>query len=161
MGGFDVGKTAVQVKRGGGLGQPRVAGGDRLGDGGVLGGGGGEPCGVVGGQPADAHEVDAQAAHGLDEVGVGDRGVDGRVQPSDQPVVVVQGRILAADQFRGLEQFAPELFEGCGVAALGGQRGGPALEGFAQFEEFVDVVQGNVGDDDAAAARRRRQALRP
>src|SRR6476469_221269 len=147
MGGFDVRKTAVQVKRGGGLGQARVAGGDRLVDGRVLGGGGSKPGGVVGGQPADAHEVDAQAAHGLDEVGVGDGGVDGRVQPSDQPVVVVQGRILSADQFRGPEQFAPQRIEGCGVAALGRQGGGPALEGFAQFEQFVDVVQGNVGDD--------------
>ena len=76
---------------------------------------------------------------------------------SDQPVVVVQGGILAADQFRGPEQLAPELFEGRRVAALGGQGGGLPFEGFAQFEQFVDVVQGNVGHDDAAAARRRRQ----
>ncbi len=82
----------MQVKRGGCLGQPRVAGGDRLGNGGVLGGGGGETGGVVGGQAPDAHEVDAEAAHGLGEVGVGDCGVNCRVQPSNQPVVVVQGR---------------------------------------------------------------------
>ena len=94
VGGFDVGKAAVQVERGGGLGQPGVAGGDRLGDGGVLGGGGAQPRGVVGGQPADAHQVDAQAAHGLGEVGVGDGGVDGRVEPADQLVVVVPGRVL-------------------------------------------------------------------
>ena len=86
---FDVGKTAVQVERGRSLGQPRVAGSDRPGNRGVLGGGGGEPCGVVGGQPADPDEVDAEAAHGLDEVGVGDREVDGRVQAADQPVVVM------------------------------------------------------------------------
>src|SRR6478752_876070 len=102
MRGFDVGKAAVQVKRGGGLGQPRVAGGDCLGDGGVLGGGGGEPGGVVGGQAADPHKVDAQAPHGLDEVGVGNRGVDGRVEASHELVVFVQGGLLAADEFRGV-----------------------------------------------------------
>ncbi len=79
---------------GGGLGQPRVAGGDRLGDGGVLGGGGGEPGGVVGGQPADPDQVHAQAPHGLGQVGVGDGGVDGRIQPADELVVVVPGGIM-------------------------------------------------------------------
>ena len=83
----------MQVQGGGGLGQPGVAGGDRFGDGGVLGGRGGEPLGVVGRQPADPDQMDAQAAHGLGEVGVGDRGVDGRVQPADQAVVVVPGGV--------------------------------------------------------------------
>ena len=45
----------------------------------MLGGRRGEPFGVVGCQPADPDQVDAQAAHRLGEVGVVDRGVDGRV----------------------------------------------------------------------------------
>ena len=61
MGGFDVGKAAVQVHGGGGFGQARVAGGYRFGDGGVFGCGGGEPLGVVGGKPADPDQVHPQA----------------------------------------------------------------------------------------------------
>ena len=138
---------------GGGLGQPRRRRGDRRGDRGVLGDGCGEPVGVVGGESSDANEMDADAAHGLDEVSVGDRGIDGRVQPPHQLVVLMQGGILAADQFRGPEQLAPERIEGRGVAALGGQGGSLPLEGLG-IGQFIDVVQG-IGDDDAAAARRR------
>ena len=131
----------------------RVAGGDRLGDGGVLGGGGGQPGGVVGGQPADADQVDAQAAQRLDEVGVGDGGVDGRVEPADQPVVRRAGRGPRAPISSGAcGRARGERGEGRRVAARGGQRGGLALERLAQLEELVDVVERDVGDDDAAAA---------
>src|SRR5687767_13965 len=98
VGGFDVGKTAVQVHGGGRFGQARVSGGYCLGNGGVFGGGCGEAGGVVGGKPPDAHQVHAQAAHGLRQVGIGDGSVDGFVQPAHELVVVVAGGIRAADQ---------------------------------------------------------------
>ena len=136
-----------------------IAGGDRFGNGGVLGGGGREPLRVVGGQPADPDQVHAQAAHRLGQVGVGNRRIDGCVEPAHELVVGVAAGVAAVDQLRGLEQLEPELLEGRGVAALGGQRRRLSFEGFAQFEQLVDVLQRNIGDDDAAAARRRRQSF--
>lgn len=148
---FDVGKTSVQVKGGGRFGQPGITRGNRFRNGCVLGGGRGKPLCVVGGQAADPDQVHAQAAHGLGQIGVGNSRVDGGVETARELVVGMAAGIAAVDQLRSLEELKAELFEGCGVAALGGQGGRLAFKGFAQFEQLVDVVKRNIGDDDAAA----------
>ncbi|MCY1247837.1 hypothetical protein D9M72_612060 [compost metagenome] len=89
---------------------------------------------VVGGQSADPDQVHAEAAHGLGQVGVGNRRVDSRVETARQLIVGMASRIAAVDQLRSLEELKAELFKGRGVAALGGQGGGLAFKGFAQFE---------------------------
>jgi hypothetical protein len=155
VGCFDVGEASVQVDDGGRLGEPGVAGRDRLRDGGMLGGCGSEPAGIVGGKPADPDQVNAQAAHGLGQVGVGDGGVDCCVQPAHQFVVVMQGRLVTANQCGSLEQFALQALERRSLAAPRSQCRRPALKGFAEFEQFVNVLKRDVGDDDAAAACRR------
>ena len=53
---------------GSGLGQPRVAGRDSLGDSSVLGRCGSEAADVVRRQTPDPHQVDAEAPHGLSQV---------------------------------------------------------------------------------------------
>ncbi|OAE01459.1 hypothetical protein A6A22_08515 [Arthrobacter sp. OY3WO11] len=142
---------------GGGLGQPGVAGGDRFGDGCVLGGCGCEPLRIVGCQAAHAHQVHAQAAHGLCQVGVGDGGIDGGVEAPGKIVVGVPAGVAAVNKGRSFEELLVELEENAGITAFGCQRCGFAFEGFAKLEEFVDVIERNVGDDDTAAAGRRRQ----
>lgn len=160
MSGFEVGETAVQVDHRGGFGQARVGDGDCFGDGGMFGGRCLEPGGVVGGQAADAGKVDAEASHGVGHVHIGDRGVDGFVQTAHQGVVLVPGGIVVAQQRGSQQQFCVQFREHSGFAALRGEGSGPYLQGFAQFEQFVDAVQRDIGDDDAAAARRRRQTFR-
>jgi hypothetical protein len=100
-----------------------------------------EPGVVVGGQPADPDKVDAQAPHGLRQVGVGDGSIDGCIQAADELVIVVPGGIRGVEQGRRVQQLALELEEDVGISALGCQRGSFSLEGFAELEQFVDVVQ--------------------
>ena len=104
--------------------------------------------------------MDPQAAHGLGQVGVGDGGVDGRIEAAHQRVVLVPGGIVAAEQFAAPAAVGLELARTVALAAFGGQGRGLALQGFAQLEQLVDVVQGDIGDDDAAAACRASSALR-
>ena len=149
----------MQVEGSGRLREPRVACRDGFCDGGVLAGGSRQPLCIVGGHAADPDQVHAQAAHGLGQIGIGDGCIDGGVEAACEFVVRVAARVAAVDQVRGLQKLNPQRFENGGVATFCGQRRSFSFEGFAQFEQFIDVIEGDVGDHHAAAARRRREAF--
>ena len=82
------------------------------------------------------------------------------VQPADQARNTRAGRDRRPLSSSGASNSScVQLGEDARLAALGGKGRGPYFKGFAQFEQFVDVVQGDIGDDDAAAACRRRQSF--
>ncbi len=147
-----MGKTAVQMECGGCFGQSRLPIGDGLGDGCVLGRCGYEPIVHFRGQPSDPHEVHTEGPRCLDEVGVGDGGVDGLIQPGYQGVIRVSGRVSCGEERWSIPKFPMERSKNTGGAPLRSQNSGSALQYFAQLEEFINVVQRDVSHDDTSTA---------
>lgn len=108
-----MGKTAVQMKRGGCFGKSGIAGGNGFGNGCVFRGCGCKPGGVIGGQPPDPNKVHPKAAHGLGQVRVRDGRLNGLIQPANQPVVIMTGRIAIIDEPRRGQQLFLQLPENC------------------------------------------------
>ena len=87
----------MQVYPGCVCGEFRVAGRDRLHDEQVLRGRGGQACRIVDGEAANPHEVRAQAAQRGGQVGIVNRRIDGIVEPGDEFIVRMAGRIVVVD----------------------------------------------------------------
>lgn len=101
-------KTAVQVECGGRFGQSWLPIGNGLGYGCVLCRCGRESIGVFRSQPSDPHEVHTEAPHCLAKVGVGDGGVDGLIQPGNQGVIRVAGRVSCGEERWSIQKFPME-----------------------------------------------------
>ncbi|CAI7645787.1 unnamed protein product [Penicillium discolor] len=128
-------------------GEVAVAGGERLGDRAVLGGGGGEPGGLVPRHAPHADEVGADRAQRRSDVVVGDRVVEGRIESRDQGVVGVTP--LGPGEVH-VRELGGERGEPVGVTPDGGEPGGGLLQRAADLEQGPDVVGVEVGDDGDA-----------
>ena len=117
-----------------------VALGERLGDEPVLGDGCGEPFAIVARHPAHPHEVGAHGAQGGGDVVVVDRGIDGRIEPRDERVVVVASG-SGGEGCSGAGELVREGTEQCGVSAFCGQACGRLLQRAADLEQRADVAR--------------------
>ncbi len=137
----------------GGMGcQRRVAGNNGVDNQQVLGGCGTKPQRVSAGQPTDACQMGANGAQGADKKGIFDGRIEGVFEFVDEHVVAAHTDIALVQKLRSSHKGIAECQKRCRIAAGGSQTYGLHLKGLAQFVQFGDTVNGNVGHLEATTA---------
>lgn len=149
VGRSDMGEAAVQVNGGGSRCQTAVPRCYGCGNGRMLCGRGFEPGRIVGRQAPNADQMDAQAAHGVDQVGIRNGRVNCVIQLSCQRVVSVAGGVLRTEQLRSRKKPGVKVFKNSWVSALRCKSRRSTLQCLPEIEKLVDVIKRYVRDDDS------------